>query len=332
MKEIEMIEPLGLAEARRQENAAPHQFVSGFELQDAWQVPSKIAINVAVSPRAEIDQGTTTARGSFEQYIEAASEVIEAGACGVHLDFGYVVDRAGRLLTDLPAVEAYGAVLEPLRARFGDKFVANLNVLNGKTFEECLSPAVAGLAEVAPCAAGHPDAFMIPAIQTCERYGVKPEIVVHDCGEIDLARRKLIETNVVQKRYNWIILFGLPFSRGRTLISGTWVRDTQDMAQQLFLMVNQIRSLDPDSQITVCAAGRATLYLTTLATMMGVHIRVGTEDTGWKYPHRSERFAGNLEVFEAARDIASRLGREPATADEYRAMLGLRTKETPLPV
>jgi uncharacterized protein (DUF849 family) len=173
---------------------------------------------------------------------------------------------------------------------------------------------------------------MIPAIETCERLGVKPEIVVHDCGEIDLARRKLIDTGILQKPYNWIVLFGLPFSRGRTLISGTWVRDTQDTAQQLFMMVNQIRSLDPGSHITVCAAGRATLYITTLATMLGIHIRVGTEDTGWKYPHRSDRFANNLEVFEAARDIASRLGREPATADEYRAMLGLRTKATSLAV
>src|SRR5258708_27242112 len=161
-----MIEPLGLAEARRQENAAPHQFVSGFELQQAWEIPSKIAINVAISPRAAIDEGTTTTSGSLEQYIEEASEVIEAGACGVHLDFGYVVDAAGRLLADLPPVDAYTTVLEPLRARFGDTFVANLNVLNGKTFDECLSPAVAGLAEVAPCAAGHPDAFMIPAVET----------------------------------------------------------------------------------------------------------------------------------------------------------------------
>jgi 3-keto-5-aminohexanoate cleavage enzyme len=79
----------------------------------------------------------------------------------------------------------------------------------------------------------------------------------------------------------------------------------------------------------VCAAGRATLYLTTLATMLGIHIRVGTEDTGWKYPHRPERFASNLEIFEAARDIASRLGREPATAAEYREMLGLRNGVAP---
>jgi uncharacterized protein (DUF849 family) len=97
------------------------------------------------------------------------------------------------------------------------------------------------------------------------------------------------------------------------------------MAGHLFMLVNQIRALDPDGVITVCAAGRATLYLTTLATMLGLHIRVGTEDTLWKYPHRNDRFADNLEMFRAARDLAHHLGREPATADEYRAMLGLRT-------
>jgi len=35
-------------------------------------------------------------------------------------------------------VEVYKSVLGPLRARFGDGFVSNLNVLSGKTFEACV--------------------------------------------------------------------------------------------------------------------------------------------------------------------------------------------------
>jgi 3-keto-5-aminohexanoate cleavage enzyme len=238
-----------------------------------------------------------------------------------------MTDKQGRRLDrDIPPVEAYTAVLEPLRARFGNDFVPNLNVLHGTTFDMCMSPARAGLTEVAPCAPGHPEAFMVPAIEALEEAGVKPELAVHSSGEIELAKRKLIDTGILKKPYNWLLLYGLPFNVGRTLVSGTYVSDAQDMTQHMFLMVDQIRKIDPTSVISVCAAGRATLYMTTLATMMGLHIRIGTEDTPWKYPNSDEHLKSNLEMFNMARDIAGLLGRTPATANEYRALIGKPTR------
>ena len=310
-----MIEKLPLWEAAKRE-MEEYQFLAGPELQPKWDVPQKIAINAAVSGRFE----KTT---SLEEYVDAASSVIEAGACGVHIDFSWMTDKQGRRMDrDIPPVEAYSAVLEPLRKRFGNDFVPNLNVLHGTTFDICMSPARAGLTEVAPCAPGHPEAFMVPAIEALEAAGVKPELAVHSSGEIELAKRKLIDTGILKKPYNWLLLYGLPFNVGRTLVSGTWVSDAQDMAQHMFLMVDQIRKIDPTSVISVCAAGRATLYMTTLATMMGLHIRIGTEDTPWKHPNSDVHLKDNLEMFNMARDIAGLLGRTPATANEYRALVG----------
>ena len=314
-----MTEKLPLWEAVKRE-MEEYQFIAGADLQPKWDVSEKIAINAAVSGRFE---GST----SFQEYIDAASSVLEAGASGVHIDFSWMVDAEGRRLDrDVPPVEAYSAVLEPLKARFGNDFVANLNVLHGSTFDMCMSPARAGLAEVAPCAPGHPEAFMVPAIEALEAAGVKPELAIHSSGEIELAKRKLIDTNILKKPYNWILLYGLPFNVGRTLVSGTWVSNAQDMARHMFLMVDQIRQIDPTSVITVCAAGRASLYMTTLATMMGLHIRIGTEDTPWKYPNSDVQLKDNLEMFNMARDIAGLLGRTPATANEYRALLGLPSR------
>jgi uncharacterized protein (DUF849 family) len=167
---------------------------------------------------------------------------------------------------------------------------------------------------------------MVPAVTALEESGVKPELAVHSTGEIELAKRKLIDTGILKKPYNWIILYGLPFSCGRTLISGTSVNNTQDMAQHMFMMVDQIRRIDPTSTITVCAAGRATLYMTTLATMMGLCIRVGTEDTPWKHPNGDGHFKSNMEMFTMARDIARALGREPGDANYYRGLLGLKLR------
>jgi 3-keto-5-aminohexanoate cleavage enzyme len=310
-----MTEKLPLWEAAKRE-LEEYQFIAGAELQPKWNVSEKVAINAAVSGRFEDTS-------SFQAYVDEATSVIEAGACGVHIDFSFMSDAQGRRMDrDILPVEAYKQVIEPLRARFGNDFVPNVNVLNGTTFDMCLSPAREGLTEVAPCAPGHPEAFALPAVMTLEEVGVKPELAVHSSGEIELAKRKLIDTGILKKPYNWLILYGLPFNVGRTLVSGTWVSDAQDMTQHMFLMVDQIRKIDPTSVISVCAAGRASLYMTTLATMMGLHIRVGTEDTPWKYPNSDERLKSNLEMFTMAKDIAALLGRKPATANEYRELIG----------
>ena len=319
------MEALPLWEAAKKEMET-YQFHAGAETQPKWDIPAEIAINVAVSGRFESDASGTQHPTSIDTYVDEASKVIEAGACGVHIDFTWVTDNKGRRLDrDLPPVEAYTAVIDPLRARFGRGFVANLNVLNGTSFDMCMSPAKAGLAEVAPCAPGHPEAFAVPAITTLEATGVKPELAVHSTGEIELAKRRLIDTGILKKPYYWIVLYGLPFATGRTLISGTSVNDAQQMSQHMFMMVDQIRRIDPTSVITVCAAGRATLYMTTLATMMGLHIRVGVEDTPWKHPNSDARLKDNLEMFSMAKDLAMLLGRKPCTADQYRKLLGLKT-------
>lgn len=314
--------PVGLWEAAERE-LREYKFVSDLPSQPRWDIPKKMALQVAVAGRFSQDKGTqhpTTVDG----FLRDAREVIAAGASGVHLDFGFLYDDGGnRLDLTVPSVELFGSVINPLREEYGRRFVSNVNVLSGKTFEDCIKPARAGLCEVAPCAAGHPLEFAVPAVDALQQAGVKPEIVIHSPGEIELAKRRFIETGLLKKPYYFIILYGMPFDSGRTLVSGTWVPNTQDMALQLFLMVNQLKSLDEDAQITVCAAGRATYYMTTLATMMGLHVRVGTEDTYWRSPLSDDIVESNVEMVETARTIAQLLGREVATADEYRAVIGL---------
>ena len=295
----------------------------GEDSQEKWDIPQTIGIACAVADRFAPDAERGHSSTSVEQYIDNASAVIEEGAYSVHIDFTWVTDKSGRRLDKIPPVEAYSMVLEPLRARYGDTFMADLNILNGSTFEECVSPVTSGLADIAPCAAGHPDAFSIPAIRTLLKNGVVPQIGIHNTGEIELAKRKFFDSGLVSGPCNWGILYAMPFDTGRTLLSGIGVLDSDDMIRHLQQMVHQIRQIDPVGPITVCAAGRATLYITTLATIMGLHIRVGTEDTAWKYPNRDDRFTDNLEMFKMARDIAAMHGRDPATADEMRALMGV---------
>ncbi len=317
-----MATPPNLWDAARRE-MEEYKLAADLEIQPPWQVPEKIVIHTAISGRLAAGRGDAFPT-SLEAYIDVAGTVIEAGAAAVHFDYTWIEDPKGRRLDrDMKPADAYRTVVEPLRERYGDRFVVDCNVLNGSSFEECMAPAREGIAEIAPCAPGHPDEWMVPAVSALEEAGVKPMLAIHSSGEIELAKRKLIDTGILQPPYFYVLLFGLPFDSGRTLVSGTWVPDAREMALHLLLMVDQINSIADDSVIVVCAAGRAGLYLTTLATMLGLHIRVGTEDTIWKFPNSDELVESNLQLFEMARKIAALHGREPASADEYRNLLRL---------
>ena len=76
----------------------------------------------------------------------------------------------------------------------------------------------------------------------------------------------------------------------------------------------------------LCAAGRATRYLTTLGLLLGIHIRVGMEDTVWRYPHKDEKIKNNVDELRDAIAIAHLLGREVMTPNEYRETIGLEQR------
>jgi len=89
------VEPLPLWEAAKLE-MEEYQFVASAGLQPKWSVPREIAINVAISGRFSdaVDQPSGHPV-SIEDYADAASKVIEAGACGIHVDFSFVTDPKG---------------------------------------------------------------------------------------------------------------------------------------------------------------------------------------------------------------------------------------------
>ena len=47
------------------------------------------------------------------------------------------------------------------------------------------------------------------------------------------------------------------------------------------------------------------------------------QDTQWKHHHKDELLESNAQMDQMAKAIAELHGRRPATADEYRSMLGI---------
>lgn len=75
-------------------------------------------------------------------------------------------------------------------------------------------------------------------------------------------------------------------------------------------------------QFSVLAAGRHQMPLATMAAGMGGHVRVGLEDS--LYISRGVLARSNAEQVAKIRALVEGLGREVATPDEVRGMLGLK--------
>ena len=59
---------------------------------------------------------------------------------------------------------------------------------------------------------------------------------------------------------------------------------------------------------------------------MGFNVRIGMEDTTYRYPHKDDVIENNAQLFREFRDVCKFLGREIATPNEYRKMIGLPLK------
>jgi 3-keto-5-aminohexanoate cleavage enzyme len=84
----------------------------------------------------------------------------------------------------------------------------------------------------------------------------------------------------------------------------------------------------------VAGIGRYQLQANTMAILAGGHVRVGLEDNIW-YDSQRRRLATNAELIERVVGLARSVGREIATPDEARTMIGLRPRiivtESPRP-
>lgn len=85
------------------------------------------------------------------------------------------------------------------------------------------------------------------------------------------------------------------------------------------------RLFGSDYMFSVLAAGRMQVPMATIAAAMGGHVRVGLEDS--LYIGKGRLATSNAEQVRLIRGIVEGLGREVATPDDVRGMLGLKGKE-----
>ena len=146
-------------------------------------------------------------------------------------------------------------------------------------------------------------------IRTMQENGTVPEFEVYDAGMINniaYFRNKGILTGPVYIQFVMGIQGGIPAT----------------VDNLVFLRTTAERLLEDSFTWSVAAAGKHQMPIAAVALAMGGNVRVGLEDNLYIRPHQ----LANAEQVHAAATMAGILGREVATPDEARAILGLKGK------
>lgn len=292
------------------------------EVQPPWDIPDVVVVTAAISGRVSREGETGTPRSfplDFDSFVQTSVDVIEAGAAGVHIDFGGIpaIQQSG-----LSVAECYDKVIGGIRAATNKDWIPDCNVLRGGNLAENVYPITHGLTQTVPMAPNFPVDWQESVATLGQKHGVGLFFSIHSAAEVDLANRYIYSKGLTSKPANWLVLIGYQYDDATDRLAA-YVAHPRAMFDELTLIVDRIREIDPNGFIQVCAAGRAGHYMATAAMLLGLHVRVGTEDTVYRYPHRDELVESNVEMVERVRATAESLGRRLATPAEFRKIIGL---------
>jgi 3-keto-5-aminohexanoate cleavage enzyme len=140
--------------------------------------------------------------------------------------------------------------------------------------------------------------------------GLVPECEAYDAGMLDTLRW-LLDRGHLAPPYHVQLVLGVP---GGMSASERNLR---------FL----VEGLPEGVRWSAAGIGRAQLPIAELALALGGHVRVGLEDN--LFLSKGVLARGSDELVARAVELAMRAGREPATADEARAILGIDARNAP---
>ncbi|ARS90628.1 3-keto-5-aminohexanoate cleavage protein [Natrarchaeobaculum aegyptiacum] len=134
--------------------------------------------------------------------------------------------------------------------------------------------------------------------------GVTPELECFDTGHVGNTR-PLLKEGVLERPFHVSLIMGVLGGIPATVEN----------------LVHQVRQLPDDSTWQVIGISQDQWPLASAAAAMGGNVRVGLEDNF--YRPNGEMAESNAELVEDAVELVRTVGREPATPDEAREILGV---------
>ena len=142
-------------------------------------------------------------------------------------------------------------------------------------------------------------------VKKCKRIGAGIEIEVYDSGHIANIM-DLVDLRVLKPPLHFSLVLGIKGGAPATVSN----------------LLHLIDELPEGSTWQVVTVGKFNLRTTVIAMSMGGNIRTGLEDT--IYYSKGEPVESNAQLVRRMVRLAKEIGREPATVDEAKVILGLK--------
>lgn len=271
----------------------------------------KLIITAAISGAEVTKEHNPAVPYTIEEFVAESKKAYEAGASIIHL---HVREDDG---TPTQSYDRYKVIMEAIKKEVPDVIIQpSTGGAVGMSSEERLQPVnlkpeMATL-DCGTCNFGGDEIFentenmIIEFAAKMHEQGVKPECEVFDKGMIDMALRLQKKGLIHDENLHFNFVMGVNGG-----ISAT--------ARDLVFMQGSIPS---NSTWIVAGIGRNEFPLAAMAITMGGHVRVGFEDN--VYVEKGVLAESNADLVAKVVRIAKELGREIATPDEARKILGLK--------
>ena len=298
--------------------AAPRK---SWVIQQRWDMPEAFVIKVAPVGAFIMKEDNPNQKYNTKELRKEIEASLEAGACVFHT---HVRDERGGHTLD---AKLYHEVIDPIKEKYGKKVLVCGCPEGGATLADSLRPVLEfkGIMETAPVTVSAVNLageysrcttvdIIRPSVELIQDIGCKPEIVLHNLGDISMVKRWLVDTGVLKKPYYFRLAVGNP--------GWGYIEDPYTLLECVSYMTRELRKIAPDCAIMLDMAGRAGLFLVPLAIVLGlIGARVGMEDSIYMYPHKDEMIKDNTSLVRHAVAVVEALGRKVGTADDYRKFL-----------
>ena len=270
----------------------------------------KLIITAAICGAEVMKENNPNVPYTVKEIADEAEACYRAGASIIHL---HVREDDG---TPTQSKDRFKLCIDAIKSRYPDIIIQpSTGGAVGMSNEErlqpiYLNPEMATL-DCGTCNFGGDDIF-VNTENTIKEFAekmaslnIKPEIEVFDKGMIDMALR-LNKKGYIKAPMHFNFVMG---------VNGGISAEPRDLS---FMC----GSIPPGSTFTVSGIGKAQFQMAAMSIISGGHVRVGFEDN--VYLSKGILAKSNSELVEKAVALASLLGREVASPDEARIILGLK--------
>jgi 3-keto-5-aminohexanoate cleavage enzyme len=153
----------------------------------------------------------------------------------------------------------------------------------------------------------------VKTVRYLQDHRIKPEFMNHNYEGIMNVREWLIKPGILDKPY--LMSMGPGMHNAAETYPDPW---------GIMYVLGMMKMMPEDSVVAMSAGGRNWLALSAFAILMGADgVRVGLEDHIWMYPHKDEKIKESADATKKIGNIARELGREIATPEEARKIMGI---------